>query len=133
MKKQHIYLDELKKFIYYIENLSEADINKLESNKYTIKYSLIPTVEKYINSNEKMDFIEIDNIINILNGINSREEGESFLISKKMSRSELESIARRMDIPLSKKDNIAKIMQKIIESTIGFRLNSQAIQSNHNV
>ena len=29
MKKQHIYLYELKKFIYYIENLSEDDINKL--------------------------------------------------------------------------------------------------------
>ena len=124
MKKQCRYLDELKKFINYIENLSEVDMNKLESNKYTIKHSLIPTEGKSINSNE---------IINILNSINSRREGESFLISKKTSKSDLESIAKRMDIPLSKKDNIAKMIQKIIEGTIGYRLNSQAIQGNLNV
>lgn len=53
MKKQCRYLDELKKFINYIENLSEVDMNKLESNKYTIKHSLIPTEGKSINSNEK--------------------------------------------------------------------------------
>ena len=38
MKKQCRYLDELKKFINYIENLSEVDMNKLESNKYTINH-----------------------------------------------------------------------------------------------
>lgn len=108
-------------------------MNKLESNKYTIKHSLIPTEGKSINSNEKMDCTEIDDIINILNSINSRREGESFLISKKTSKSDLESIAKRMDIPLSKKDNIAKMIQKIIEGTIGYRLNSQAIQGNLNV
>lgn len=130
MKKKCIYLEELKRFTAYIENLPETDINKLESNEYTIKYSLIPTERKSINSNIKMDCIEIDNIINILNKINSREEGESFLISKKMNRSDLESIARKMDIPLFKKDNITKVIQKIIEGAIGFRLNSQAIQGN---
>ena len=66
MKKQCRYLDELKKFI----NLSEVDMNKLESNKYTIKHSLIPTEGKSINSNEKMDCTEIDDIINILNSNN---------------------------------------------------------------
>jgi len=130
MKKRHIYIEEFKKFINYIENLSEADIDMLESNEYTIKYSLIQTRDKSINGKKKMDYTGIDDTINMLNKINSRGEGESFLISKKMNRSDLESIARRMDIPLSKKDNITKIIQKIIEGTIGFRLNSQAIQGN---
>lgn len=130
MKRRYLCLDELKKFIAYIDNLSEADINKLESAEYTIKYSLIPTENKSINNDIKMDCVEIDYIINMLNSINSREEGLNFLTSRKLTRSNLESIARKMDIPFSKKDNITKVKQKIIEGTIGFRLNSQAIQGN---
>ena len=33
-----------------------------------------------------------------------------------------------LDIPFQKKDSIDRILEKIIEGTIGFRLRSQAIQ-----
>ncbi len=35
---------------------------------------------------------------------------------------------KSLDIPLLQRDNIEKLQEKIIESTIGYRLRSEAIQ-----
>ena len=60
--------------------------------------------------------------------MNSREDGFKLLVDKCSSRLDLEVLARKLDIPFTKKDIIEKLKDKIIEGTIGFRLRSQAIQ-----
>ena len=72
---------------------------------------------------------ETENIINRLKSYNTREEGESYLLSLDLKRKDLEAVAKALDLPYSKKDTIVKIREKIIEGTIGYRLSSNAILS----
>lgn len=52
-------------------------------------------------------------------------------MSKCSSRLDFETIAKRMDIPFQKKDTIERLKEKIIESSIGYKIRSQAIQGNN--
>jgi hypothetical protein len=63
-----------------------------------------------------------------LKGLPSREEGQSLIQGLSLKRKELESLARAMNLPVSKDDSIERLRQKIIESSIGSRLASQAIR-----
>ena len=58
----------------------------------------------------------------------SREAGQRFIEGLTPSRTDLEHLARAMDLPISKQDNTERLLQKIIESSIGSRLSSQAIR-----
>ena len=57
----------------------------------------------------------------------SRDEAKELL--KDFKRASLKELAKKIDIPLQSNDSVDKIKERIIESTVGFRLRSQAIQS----
>ncbi len=63
-----------------------------------------------------------------LRALPSRDEGQKLIEGLSLTRSELERLARSMNLPVSKQDDIERLRQKIIESTIGSRLASQAIR-----
>jgi len=58
----------------------------------------------------------------------SRDEAKELL--KDFKRANLKELAKKIDIPLQSNDSVDKIKERIIESTVGFRLRSQAIRSN---
>jgi hypothetical protein len=45
-----------------------------------------------------------------------------------LTKTELEQIARRLSLPILKQDKAERLRDKILEATIGSRLNSQAIR-----
>jgi hypothetical protein len=59
----------------------------------------------------------------------SREEGLAFLRKLLRTRKALEALARYIDIPVSKMDNMARIRDKIVEGTIGYRLRSESVRN----
>ena len=63
-----------------------------------------------------------------LQSLNSREEGQSLLSSMSLPRRNLEGLGRLLGVPILKTDNVSRLSEKIIESTIGSRLNSVAIR-----
>jgi hypothetical protein len=67
-------------------------------------------------------------IIAQLRGLGSREAGFELLTSLHLTRREAEAIARSMDLPVVREDDTEQLRRKIIEETIGARLNSQAIR-----
>ena len=69
---------------------------------------------------------DIDTVINTLLAINSRQEGETYLVSKCKSKTDLVEVAKKLDLPY--RTNITVLKERIIEGTIGFRLRSDAIQ-----
>jgi hypothetical protein len=71
---------------------------------------------------------ELDAAIERLSALDSREAGREFLLNHYSTRTDLELLARRADLPVQKRDNIDALRSRIIESTIGYRLRSQAIQ-----
>lgn len=58
----------------------------------------------------------------------SRDEGQKLIENLSLGRSDLERLARTMGLPVTKQDNAERLRQKIIESSIGSRLSSQAIR-----
>ncbi|MGD1834796.1 MAG: hypothetical protein ACPKQO_03650 [Nitrososphaeraceae archaeon] len=111
-----------------MQKLSNEEIAELESGRKELKIEL---VEKNNLSNRKtqsFDEFVIQTIIDELNTKNSRGDGMKLLVDKCRVRLDYESVAKKLDIPFTKKDTIDKLKDKIIEGTIGFRLRSQAIQ-----
>lgn len=58
----------------------------------------------------------------------NREQGLSLLREYAPGKSALEMIGRKLDVPISHRDNMETLREKIIEATIGYRLRSMAIQ-----
>lgn len=132
MKKKNIYLSEIDKFISYLNKLSDADIEKISNNIVKIKYELTP--EKKRNSGNFIEFSKMNlnpkDVITELEKLSSRRDGELYLQEKLVNKQDYEAVAKSLDLSFDKKDSIEMLKKKIIEGTIGFRLNSQAIQKN---
>ena len=63
-----------------------------------------------------------------LRSLPSREEGEKLLSEVTSTKAQLERLARAMDLPVVKYENVEQLRAKIIEASIGARLVSRAIR-----
>jgi hypothetical protein len=121
---QDIFTSLLKQFTQFISNLSEEDINDLTGGK---KRLCIELVEKKQSSYSKGSSTDLKDTEEQLAKIDSRDQGEELL--KDFKKVDLQRIAKNLDIPIQKNEDVARLREKIIESTVGFKLRSQAIQS----
>jgi hypothetical protein len=71
---------------------------------------------------------QLGGIVVELRQLESREEGSRLLGRAQLTKKELEELARLMDLPVSREDDAERLRQKIVEESIGARLNSQAIR-----
>lgn len=74
---------------------------------------------------DEMDWFKI---ADRLKAFGSRDAGEHFIDELALTRMDLERLARAMDLPVAKNDNLTRLREKIIESSIGSRLASLAIR-----
>jgi hypothetical protein len=80
------------------------------------------------NNNSSLENGAIAELLSQLRATDDREQGLSLLRDYGPSKSSLEMIGRKLDIPISQRDNMETLREKIIEATIGYRLRSMAIQ-----
>ncbi len=71
---------------------------------------------------------DLYHVVNALQNLSSREDGENLLREKTFNRNKLETLARYLQLPVQRDDTIEKLRDKIIERTIGSRLRSNAIR-----
>jgi hypothetical protein len=121
---QEIFTSLLKQFTQFIGNLSGEDINDLASGK---KRLCIELVEKKQSSHSKSASVGLKDTEEQLVKIESRDQAEELL--KDFKKADLQRIAKDLDIPIQKNEDLIRLREKIIESTVGFKLRSQAIQS----
>jgi hypothetical protein len=76
----------------------------------------------------RFDEEEISKILGDLGTLNSRDDGKNLLQKHAPGRRYLELIAKKLDMPVRKEENIERLRDRIVESTIGSRLNSRAIR-----
>ena len=79
-----------------------------------------------MSSNSKKSSTDLKDTEEQLVKIDSREQAEELL--KNFKKADLQRIAKDLDIPIQKNEDISRLREKIIESTVGFKLRSQAIQ-----
>lgn len=89
----------------------EVDERKIEKNKH-----------------DKVDTVELQQVLNRLHELSTRDEGMRFLDHSNFSRKELERLARLRNIHFTKDDNVSRIKEKLVEVIIGSRLSSRAIR-----
>lgn len=63
-----------------------------------------------------------------LRNAGSRESALQLLNAALLTKKRLEDLARMMDLPVLREDNAERLRQKIVEESVGARLNSQAIR-----
>ncbi len=110
-----------------LQKLSEEDYENIASGKARLEINVINKGgRKTYKPKEESD---LNHILQQLNSFKSREEGAQFLDSNCKTKKELTSLAKLIDIPVQKSDKVQLLKEKIIESTIGFRIRSAAIQN----
>lgn len=63
-----------------------------------------------------------------LESLDTREAGHAYLETVAATKADLLAIARHLDLPAQKRDSRARLQEKVVEATIGFRIRSAAIQ-----
>ena len=63
-----------------------------------------------------------------LSTYNSRSEGREFLKMSFSQKADIEDFARHLDVPVRNSDSVDRLFDKIVESVIGARLRSEAVQ-----
>ena len=122
-RNQDIFTSLLKQFTQFISNLSEEDIKDLTDGK---KRLCIELVEKKQSSHSKSSSTDLKDTEEQIIKIESRDQAEELL--KDFKKADLQRIAKDLDIPIQKNEDVVRLREKIIESTVGFKLRSQAIQ-----
>lgn len=78
------------------------------------------------------DLFDPAGMVRQLREMKDRDSGESFLRSTGSTRSKLLRLGRELDLPISNKNTVQEMIERIVEATIGFRLRSAAIRG-HNL
>lgn len=132
MNSKKISLNFLSDIIKQVEKLNETDIKKLESGEFNIDIKIIKKNKEKITKTILSDEI-MNGLIVSLENCNNRELGLELLKKSLKNKKELEMFAKKIDVFILKEDKVEKIKNNIIESTIGAKLRSSAIQGIDNI
>ncbi|MHA2743236.1 hypothetical protein [Vibrio harveyi] len=109
-----------------LSELSERDVAKLLEGNYEITLKI--TRKKATHSVYEISQEELSELVEQYNTCASREEGHHFLRERITTKKMLEYFAKNLDVMVLKQDKIEVLREKIVESTIGAKLRSSAIQ-----
>jgi hypothetical protein len=127
MKSKNILINFLNDISNQVEQLNETDIKKLESGGFDIAIKIVKKNKEKITKNILSDD-KINELVIKLEDCNTRELGLEILNSYLKNKKELEIFAKRINVFILREDKVEKIKNNIVESTIGAKLRSFAIQ-----
>ena len=120
----------LRRLAECIENSAAEDIDVLLTGQRYLRIE--PGVPSLTRTSKSKRFTTIarnwSEIANQLRTLSSRDEGQRLIEGLSLTRTELEQLARAMDLPVSKQDNAERLREKIVEFSIGSRLVSQSVR-----
>ncbi len=127
MKAKLLLTKFMEEILGELNRLSDSDICKLEDGDYSISLKIIKNKAQR-ESNSEITDSQKDEILKEIQRCKTRDEGYEILSKYLTSKKEFESFARFLDISVLKQDKVDEIKAKIIESTVGAILRSNAIQ-----
>jgi Holliday junction resolvase len=118
----------LREVLRQVQSLDEEELVDVVAGKGTFLVRIETTKRSVRSARVRTDDNELQQLGKRLKECRTREEGIKVLAEKVSSKDEVIRLARSLDLPTQKDDNLEQLRAKIIESTIGFRLRSAAIQ-----
>ena len=110
----------------FLRSLTEEQIDDLITGQVSLTLTSQPAKRR---QRKRLDAAEIERIRTELQAKSSREAGMEYLESLSLTREALREIAGALDLPMPRDDTIARLKDRVIEATIGYRLRSDAIRS----
>jgi len=114
-----------------VKKMTDDEWKRLVAGEITIDLVKREESKKTTASRNKDNSLgerEIKALVSRLRATDEREEGLVLLDEFSLTKPSLELIARYIDVPVSQRDNMETLREKIIEATIGYRLRSMVIQ-----
>jgi hypothetical protein len=116
----------LKKIVQALERLPSDDRKKLFLGEVDIE---VRTMSKGKRSAPRsVSDAEIQDLTRLLLGAETREAAAQLLADMGLTRTQLEAISRRLELPLLKGDKTDMLVSRIVEATTGSKLRSAAIR-----
>ncbi|WP_162641558.1 hypothetical protein [Streptosporangium sp. 'caverna'] len=110
-----------------IKGLPSEDLEDLAKGRKKIIIEERTKRSKSITSGQ-IEASDLEQIREALSEFGERDSGKEYLNRLDLSKANLQELAYFMDLPIPKSDTIDSIKDRIIESTIGYKLRSQAIR-----
>lgn len=111
-----------------MKNFSDDEIAYLEKGKFDICVKV--TDKKTEHTPEISKSFDLKKINFKLEELTYRKDS-SYLLSLDLTVAELGKIAKSIDIPFRKGEKKEQFVERIVEKTVGFKLNSEAVRGNH--
>ncbi|WHA41921.1 hypothetical protein [Agrobacterium larrymoorei] len=93
----------------------------------------VQTKRKKSQSPPSKGLEELRNILSELQNANARDVGTRVLKNHKLIKADLIALAKLADVHIMKNDTVSRLEEKLVETLIGSRLNSQAIRGTLNL
>ena len=113
----------------YLAALPPDEVDALLDGELELRLSVIAKKGKTKKkATPVLDAEQLANVAASLRTMDNRSSGEQLLHEVAPTRAALESLARHLDVAARREDRQDDLVRRIIDSTIGFRLSSAAIQ-----
>ena len=116
-----------------VRNLSDAEFERFVKGELrpSITFKACSNAGRIHKLSSSIPEEELNSIQTKLNAARTREEGHRIVERAFPSKEGLFAFARFLDLPIQKKDKAERIREKIVISTVGRRLNSEAIRGGY--
>lgn len=121
----------LESVVKQLTSLPEKDQEAIVGGKASIRIVVEHLVAKRESGAAQSNSADFSSLIESLSDCQTRESVDEKITDAKLSKSSLQSLTRALGLPVNKDDNIARLRERIVESVIGFRLRSRAIQGDN--
>lgn len=118
----------LRKVASFLLTLSDEDATDLIEGRQKLELAPRDRATKRRASASELSEREIEQILDELRSSTSRDEGDAVLARADLKKKDLEAIARFADLPVRRRDKVSDLEDRLVESTIGYRLRSRAIK-----
>ena len=113
----------------YLSTLPADEVDTLLKNELELRLSVVEKKRRLKSPKTAvLDAAQLSEIASHLHSMDNRADGEQLLRDVAPSRSALDMLARHLDVAVRREDRRDDLLHRIIESTIGFRLSSAAVQ-----
>jgi hypothetical protein len=112
----------------YVERYPDPELTPIFEQATSLMRMAESKRKTRIFSSVRFGSEELNEVVAELRDLPSREDGVALLLAWAPSRRELEVLARFLQLPVQRDDTVERLRAKIVESTIGSRLRSDAIQ-----
>jgi len=111
----------------FLAALPTNDVDAFLEGDLELRLSVVAKKVRTKKKNSQLNAEQLSDIAKRLRSMDSRASGEQLLHEVAPTRVALEALARHLDVSVRREDRQEDLGRRIIDSTIGFRLSSEAI------